>query len=171
MPRKEVEKGRVLLPGIPDFERCDNKVVSARYKPWSFVFVVRAQREDSRFCRFRPEIISHTHSHGLENRPRSSNFVDSRTCTFCSLESSWQSGGTLNFSNLLFRPGQLSVLWVWSFRSLCSWKEMPTTSATKMMKKPTTRNVSSSNEWRTSRRILTACELRRSSRAEMWSSI
>lgn len=63
MPRKEVEKGRVLLPGIPDFERCDNKVVSARYKPWSFVFVVRAQREDSRFCRFRPEIISHTHTH------------------------------------------------------------------------------------------------------------
>lgn len=42
MPKKkEKEPDRVLLPGKPDFERCDNKVVSARYTIYNFLPVVR----------------------------------------------------------------------------------------------------------------------------------
>lgn len=32
---------RVLLPGLPNLERCDNKVVSARYTAITFFPVVR----------------------------------------------------------------------------------------------------------------------------------
>lgn len=36
------EADRVLLPGRADLERCDNKVVSARYTAFSFLPVVSA---------------------------------------------------------------------------------------------------------------------------------
>ncbi len=40
--RKKVkEPDRVLVPGRPDLERCDNKVVSARYTAVTFLPVVR----------------------------------------------------------------------------------------------------------------------------------
>lgn len=39
------EPDRILVPGRPDYERCDNKVVSARYTLYSFVFVVRVERK------------------------------------------------------------------------------------------------------------------------------
>lgn len=35
------EPDRVLIAGKPDYERCDNKVVSARYTPLTFLPVVR----------------------------------------------------------------------------------------------------------------------------------
>lgn len=39
---KVKQPDRVLLPGRPDLERCDNKVVSARYTALSFFPVVRS---------------------------------------------------------------------------------------------------------------------------------
>ena len=33
---KQVEPDRVLIPGRPDLERCDNEVVSAKYTVWNF---------------------------------------------------------------------------------------------------------------------------------------
>ena len=39
---KPVEPDRILIPGKPDVERCDNKVVSAKYTIWNFFFKVRA---------------------------------------------------------------------------------------------------------------------------------
>jgi hypothetical protein len=38
---KVKEPDRVLTLGKPDLERCDNKVVSARYNPITFFPVVR----------------------------------------------------------------------------------------------------------------------------------
>ena len=35
------EPDRLLIVGKPDYERCDNKVVSARYSPLTFLPVVR----------------------------------------------------------------------------------------------------------------------------------
>ena len=40
--KKEKEPDRVLVPGKPDLERCDNKVVSARYTVYNFLPVVRS---------------------------------------------------------------------------------------------------------------------------------
>jgi hypothetical protein len=37
---KKKEPDRVLLAGKPDYERCDNKVLSARYTPLNFFPVV-----------------------------------------------------------------------------------------------------------------------------------
>jgi hypothetical protein len=34
------EPDRILHPGTPDLDRCDNKVVSARYSFYTFFFVV-----------------------------------------------------------------------------------------------------------------------------------
>ena len=39
--KKEKEPDRVLIPGKPDLDRCDNKVVSARYTIYNFLPVVR----------------------------------------------------------------------------------------------------------------------------------
>jgi hypothetical protein len=43
-PHKRVikEPDRTLVPGRPDFERCDNKVVSARFTVANFIPKVRA---------------------------------------------------------------------------------------------------------------------------------
>lgn len=38
--KKDKEPDRILLPGKPDFDRCDNKVVSARYTIYNFLPVV-----------------------------------------------------------------------------------------------------------------------------------
>ena len=38
--KKEKEPDRVLIPGKPDLDRCDNKVVSARYTLYNFIPVV-----------------------------------------------------------------------------------------------------------------------------------
>ena len=39
--KNKKEPDRVLIAGKPDYERCDNKVVSARYTPLTFLPVVR----------------------------------------------------------------------------------------------------------------------------------
>jgi hypothetical protein len=39
--KKEKEADRVLLAGKPNLDRCDNKVVSARYTLYNFLPVVR----------------------------------------------------------------------------------------------------------------------------------
>jgi hypothetical protein len=46
--KKVKEPDRVLIPGKPDLERCDNKVVSARYNVVTFLPVVRKESGD--FC-------------------------------------------------------------------------------------------------------------------------
>ena len=38
---KKVEPDRILIAGKPDYEQCDNKVVSARYSLLTFLPVVR----------------------------------------------------------------------------------------------------------------------------------
>ena len=40
-PSLQKESDRILLPGKPDFERCDNRVISARYTALSFFPMVR----------------------------------------------------------------------------------------------------------------------------------
>jgi hypothetical protein len=42
--KKVKEPDRVLIPGRPDLERCDNKVVSARYNVVTFFPVVRKEK-------------------------------------------------------------------------------------------------------------------------------
>jgi len=37
---KKKEPDRILIPGKPNLERCDNKVISARYTALTFVPVV-----------------------------------------------------------------------------------------------------------------------------------
>lgn len=39
---EEPEADRLLIPGKPDEDRCDNKVVSARYTVYNFLFIVSA---------------------------------------------------------------------------------------------------------------------------------
>lgn len=39
--KKEIQPDRILLPGKPNYEHCDNKVVSARYTLVTFFPVVR----------------------------------------------------------------------------------------------------------------------------------
>jgi len=46
--KKEKEPDRILLPGKPDLERCDNKVVSARYTIYNFIPVVSDQSKTER---------------------------------------------------------------------------------------------------------------------------
>jgi hypothetical protein len=41
--KKVKEPDRVLIPGRPDLDRCDNKVVSARYTAVTFLPVVRTE--------------------------------------------------------------------------------------------------------------------------------
>ena len=41
--KKVKQPDRVLIPGRPDLERCDNKVVSARYTAVTFLPVVRRE--------------------------------------------------------------------------------------------------------------------------------
>lgn len=38
--KKDKEPDRILIPGKPDYDRCDNKVVSARYTLYNFLPVV-----------------------------------------------------------------------------------------------------------------------------------
>jgi len=37
----EEKADRLLIPGRPDYERCDNKVVSSRYTFYNFIPIVR----------------------------------------------------------------------------------------------------------------------------------
>jgi hypothetical protein len=43
MSPKEEEGDRILLVGQPDFERCDNKVITSKYSLLSFLPVVRGE--------------------------------------------------------------------------------------------------------------------------------
>lgn len=43
---KKKEPDRVLIPGKPDFEQCDNRVISARYSALTFVPVVRIYHQN-----------------------------------------------------------------------------------------------------------------------------
>ena len=45
--KKVKEPDRILMPGRPDLEQCDNKVVSARYTAVTFLPVVRTDDEKS----------------------------------------------------------------------------------------------------------------------------
>jgi hypothetical protein len=45
--KKVKEPDRVLIPGRPDLEQCDNKVVSARYTAVTFLPVVRTDDGES----------------------------------------------------------------------------------------------------------------------------
>jgi hypothetical protein len=45
--KKVKELDRVLIPGRPDLEQCDNKVVSARYTAVTFLPVVRTDDGES----------------------------------------------------------------------------------------------------------------------------
>ena len=38
--KEEPEADRVLIPGRPSLDRCDNKVVSAKYTAWNFLPLV-----------------------------------------------------------------------------------------------------------------------------------
>jgi len=47
--KKEVrEPDRILIPGKPDFERCNNKIKTARYSALTFLPVVRQANRSSR---------------------------------------------------------------------------------------------------------------------------
>ncbi|KAL7575732.1 hypothetical protein ACA910_003065 [Epithemia clementina (nom. ined.)] len=43
-PQRKKEPDHILLPGKPDLERCDNRVVSARYTPYSFIPVATLEQ-------------------------------------------------------------------------------------------------------------------------------
>jgi hypothetical protein len=56
--KKVKEPDRVLMPGKPDLEQCNNKVVSARYTAVTFLPVVRTYDEKSMLVTLRINLES-----------------------------------------------------------------------------------------------------------------